>query len=435
METILLNLRDATSSTLTLSRPIKGIYTLQHQWIDYHEPDAIDSTCNTFSFECDDGDDVVTLSNQADLDIDSIVTELSNAITAITNTITVTKEGDNQIKFTTTTQDLNIYWSESRAKLLFLESNTDQVISTNSSKTFTFRDRRPPKHYSLNIEEAFSNIITTNASDPNIILSSYESQPISQQINFATSTTTLNFSVREYGALVDLDEASIPDIHIVLKKTRTDLKQQYFICSLDSDSNHTITMNEWPSEAEVIYTFVHPHPLPIIWTGCNKLVTSIGTIEFSTQYEFDTATFATDLNTYLIGRNITVSTTGNNIWKFQIDGDDIDWQFDHVDSDFKKLGQHSGTVTSDAIEIDVSKLPQSEPQMINVFFDRGFSTATHTGSGFHTIAMPMFDSIAAGQGVRFMNDTTNVEFTMYRAHFPEIEIELEDEWSLLVQEV
>lgn len=213
----MINTSDATSTLeFTLSEPIDGEYELVHQWMEDHTPAAIDGTCDELIVTIDGGLEVTyDLPNQTTLDKAALATSLDTDLGA---DVTVDISSGN-LRFTTASgTTAEIKWKTSSARILFYKTAENTSIESAGSASFEFRDRSFIKHYTCDIEEAYYRVATSSGRTPTLLLSSADSDVVSQKVFIPSSTSTLNLSFREYGALENLSNADVPEMHLVFKK-------------------------------------------------------------------------------------------------------------------------------------------------------------------------------------------------------------------------
>jgi hypothetical protein len=206
-----------SDGTFTLSQPISGYYELVHQYIEYHEPNAVDYTCNEIDHKTATGltitctlDDQVTLSNT------TIATNLNDSLDT---DATVTTSGSNGISIQNTSGEvLTLDFPNSSGKILFKNSHEALNIPVGETQILELEDRSVVKHYTLDIEEANGYFISSGKGAQLFVLSSYEDIIAGQRTFIPQETSTLTFKFREYSALVDYQWSDIPRFHLLLKK-------------------------------------------------------------------------------------------------------------------------------------------------------------------------------------------------------------------------
>lgn len=216
--TLLLSSQECPVGEFSIGETIDGEYELIHQYIEYHEPDAVDYTCNRIwwetSSEIKSYDD---LSDQTTMNAATIASELDSDFGEWA-TVTSAADGSYITINADGTEDLTIFWTESSAKILFKHTGQDDTIEIGNSKRYYIRDRTTIKHYTMSIDEAFYGITTTSSETPTLLLSAYEDVIAGQRMRIPQEVSTLNYTVREYGSLVDLNDDDVPELHLFFKK-------------------------------------------------------------------------------------------------------------------------------------------------------------------------------------------------------------------------
>lgn len=213
---LVLNTSESSAGTFALSEYIAGDWELIHQWVDYHEPYAVNYTCNRLWSTYSDVKSYDDLADQIEMSAETLASDLDSS-TPMGVTVTALASGEG-INIAVIASPLEIHWTESSARLLFKNVGADETIAAGTNKDFLFRDREVIKHYSIDFDQCYDSMVTTNDSKPTIIISAYDGVVSDQQLTFALAVNELTFTVREYGSLVDLLPADIPDIHLIFKK-------------------------------------------------------------------------------------------------------------------------------------------------------------------------------------------------------------------------
>lgn len=215
---LILNTRDTDGDSFTLARQVAGDWELIHQWMEYHEPDAVDYTSNRIKYTPGSTglETHHDLPDQTTLDGSALATDLSAALGA---DATVTGNDKHINILCDNGTDLSINWTDSRAAVLFTNAYGTDTIAAGNDKDYYFRDRSSIRHYNLTIDQAQGKVVTSNGSSPTLLISAYDDIVTGQTMQIVGTVEALDFSVREYGALVDLNPEDIPEIHMVFKKS------------------------------------------------------------------------------------------------------------------------------------------------------------------------------------------------------------------------
>lgn len=212
--TLVIDTNDGLDGVITLANPISGTWELKSSYCSHYMPDAVDPDTHEFIFDLDGTETTVQLTSQTDLSLAQVATDLAS----ISTLVIIANEDDRTLRITASAP-LTIKWTESSASVLFTNSGQDRSFETGETFTLHMRDRSALSHYKFYIEESWKNNVTTSGESPTFIVPVENLVEIpGQTMELAQSTTTITWSVREYGGSENLDFDTGPTITLVLNQ-------------------------------------------------------------------------------------------------------------------------------------------------------------------------------------------------------------------------